>query len=418
MPVLIDQLNFTLSDLGFLSTVLYLTYGVSKFTSGVLSDRSNPRYFMSIGLICTGLACICFGFSTSILGFAFFWGVNGYFQGWGWAPCAKHLTHWYDQAERGSWWSVWSASHNIGGAVAALLIPLILSYFFEWYWGMLIPGILCVIFGFFLMERLRDVPRTLGLPTIEKFKGHPCGLSEHATRLERMSARKILFSYVLNNKCIWLLALSYFFVYVIRMAIGDWGPTYLVQTKGYNLLDANLGVTWFEMGGLLGMIVAGWGSDYFFKGRRIPIMVFCSLALIVTILIFWKIPPDQPWLDAILFSLIGFFIYGPQMLIGLAAAEFTDTKAAGTATGFVGLTSYLGAAASGYPLGVLAEMGWHYFFIALIVSSVIMGLLLVPIWSAKTYLERKDAGEIVDEDELLESGDPQWQDSSLQEAST
>lgn len=43
------------SDIGLLATLFYITYGVSKFVSGIVSDRSNARYFMGIGLIATGI---------------------------------------------------------------------------------------------------------------------------------------------------------------------------------------------------------------------------------------------------------------------------------------------------------------------------------------------------------------------------
>ena len=33
------------SDIGLLATLFYITYGVSKFVSGIVSDRSNARYF-------------------------------------------------------------------------------------------------------------------------------------------------------------------------------------------------------------------------------------------------------------------------------------------------------------------------------------------------------------------------------------
>ncbi len=49
MPEMVQDLGLTYSQLGILSTILYITYGFSKFASGVLSDRSNPRYFMAIG---------------------------------------------------------------------------------------------------------------------------------------------------------------------------------------------------------------------------------------------------------------------------------------------------------------------------------------------------------------------------------
>ena len=61
MPSLIQDLGFTKGELGILASILSISYGASKFLSGVLSDRSNPRYFMGIGLIVTGLLNIFFG---------------------------------------------------------------------------------------------------------------------------------------------------------------------------------------------------------------------------------------------------------------------------------------------------------------------------------------------------------------------
>lgn len=48
------------SDIGLLATLFYITYGVSKFVSGIVSDRSNARYFMGIGgLLPRALSTFC-----------------------------------------------------------------------------------------------------------------------------------------------------------------------------------------------------------------------------------------------------------------------------------------------------------------------------------------------------------------------
>ena len=109
--------------------------------------------------------------------------LNGVFQGWGWPPCAKLLTHWYSQRERGRWWGGWNTCHNVGGA----LIPIIAGVSAQ-YWGwqaaMIIPGILGIVMGTLLMNRLRDTPETLGLPTIEDYKqDHPAGPQEQTNKL-------------------------------------------------------------------------------------------------------------------------------------------------------------------------------------------------------------------------------------------
>ncbi len=383
MPAMISTLGFDKSQLGMLGSILSISYGISKFLSGIMSDRSNPRYFMAIGLIMTGLFNVFFGFSSTLLLFAVFWGLNGWFQGWGWPPCAKLLTHWYSQSERGTWWSIWNTSHNLGGALIPIFVALIVNHF-GWRFGMYVPGAACMIMGFFLINRLRDTPQSLGLPSIEKYKKE---LSE--SKIEdndklQLSVKEILLQYVLKNKYIWILAISYFFIYVIRTAINDWTVLFLIESKKYSLIAAGSTIFWFEAGGFLGSLAAGWSSDRLFDGRRGPVNIIFTLGVLLSVLAMWKAPGGMLLLDSIILFLIGFFIFGPQMLIGVAAAELSHKKAAGTATGFAGTFAYLGAAMAGGPLGFIAkDYGWEGFFIVLAVCGVISLMCLMPLRSIR-----------------------------------
>ncbi len=394
MPALIQDLGFNKSDLGILGSILSITYGMSKFLSGILADKSNPRYFMAIGLILTGVLNILFGLTSSLLFFAIFWGLNGWFQGWGWPPCARLLTHWYSQKERGTWWGFWNSSHSVGGALIPLLAAFCAEYW-GWRYAMYVPGILCIGVGLFVINRLRDTPQSLGLPSIEKFRDdYPSAKHE---KEKELPMKEILFKYVLTNKYIWLLAISYFFVYIIRTGINDWSVLYLVETKGYSLLTAGACVFWFEIGGVFGSLVAGMASDRIFKGRRGPINVLFSLAVIFAVGALWLSPPGVPLLDFAIMFAIGFLIFGPQMLIGMAAAELSHKKAAGSATGFVGWIAYLGAATAGYPLGKMTqEFGWFGFFVCLAICGGISVTLLLPMWGVKSnprFMADEESGE-------------------------
>ncbi len=382
MPLLIQELGMTKSDLGILASLFAIAYGGSKFLSGVLSDRANPRVFMSIGLILTGVLNILFGMTSSLMWLAVFWGLNGLFQGWGWPPCAKLLTNWYSQKERGTWWGLWNSSHNVGGAVIPLVVG-VSAQMMGWRFGMYVPGVLCIGVGLFVLFTLRDTPASLGLPPVEKFKNdYP---PNKQLREEEISLKDLLFKYILNNRYMWLLGIAYFFVYLIRGAFNDWSPLFLIETRGYQLVAANAAILWFEMGGLVGSLVAGWASDKIFKGRRGPINTLFALAVIGAIVALWKIPAGMLYLDYFLIFTIGFLIFGPQMLIGVAAAELSHKKAAGAATGFIGFIAYLGIATSGYPLTKIMEVaGWNGFFITLGICGVVSVLLLMPMWSIKS----------------------------------
>ncbi len=383
MPVMQSELGLGKFELGLLGSILYITYGASKFLSGILGDRSNPRYFMSIGLILTGLFNCFFGMSSHFWAFAVFWGLNGVFQGWGWPGCAKLLTHWYSQSERGRWWSLWNTSHNIGGS----LIPLIVAACAEvlgWRFSMYVPGMICIFAGLFVMNRLRDTPQSLGLPAVEKFRNDYSAGSSLKEK-SGLSTKELLYDYVIKNKYIWALAVAYFLIYIIRTAVNDWSMFYLVEMKHYSLKQAGVCLFWFEWGGLAGSLVAGWASDLIFNGKRNPVNVLFTVAILFLIFAFKLFSATSIVIDSAFIFLFGFFIFGPQMLIGMAAAELSHKNATATATGFVGCFAYLGAAVAGGPLGALTQAyGWDVYLLTLFVCGVLGTLVLIPLWSIKT----------------------------------
>lgn len=397
MPGLMEELGYTKAMLGWILSVSALAYGVSKFTSGIFSDQSNPRYFMAFGLIITGVLNICFGLSSSILFFALFWGLNGWFQGCGWPPCSRLLTHWYAQKQRGRWWAIWNTSHNLGAFLIPLIAARCVQYFGDWRYAMFIPGAIAIFTAFVVINRLRDTPQSLGLPSIERYSGDlPSGTKDKERELK---TREILFRYVLNNKFIWLLAFAYFFVYFVRQAVSDWGMLYLIEAKGFTAVSAADSIAWLEIGGLFGSLASGWISDVLFRGRRGPVCALFSVAVVGSLVGFWFVPSEMWWVSTGVIFLFGFFIFGPQMLIGIACAELSHKKAAATSSGFAGFFAYMGAAVAGGPAALLAQkMGWSFFFIATCLSGLVAAALLIPTWRSGSEPWRRLAGSESEEE--------------------
>lgn len=384
MPAIQKSLSLDVVGLGVISTVFSLCYGVSKFASGIVGDRVNPRYFLPIGLILTGICNIAFGSASTLTVLALFWGLNGWFQGFGWPSCARLLTYWYSQSERGTWWGRWNTSHNVGGAMVYLLVARCLS---TWSWrsAFYLPGVISIALGFALMERLRDTPQSLGLPPIEEFRKDKSG-AKQVLETRDLSTRERLGKYVVNNPYIWLLAISYFFLYIARTAINDWSGIYLVHKKHYSTTLANAGVFIFEIGGIFGGLSAGWISDRYFNGRRAVVSCLYAFGVVPLLGLLGYLGLWGYGVDLALMGSIGFLIFGPQMLIGVAAAELSHKQSAAAATGFIGCFAYLGAAFAGYPLGLIIQYkGWVTYYVSLLVCCLCSALALVPLWNAKHY---------------------------------
>ena len=115
--------EYTKAQLGSAITGLYIAYGLSKFLMGSVSDRSNPRYFLPLGLLLSSAIMAAFGLSTtafaSLLVIVAVQVLNGWVQGMGWPPSGKTMVHWFSTRERGLTVSFWNTAHNVGGALVA-----------------------------------------------------------------------------------------------------------------------------------------------------------------------------------------------------------------------------------------------------------------------------------------------------------
>ena len=105
--------------------------------------------------------------------------------------------------------------------------------------------------------------------------------------------------------------------------------------------------------------------------------------IVLSVIGFWYDPGHSLFIYSTWIFLIGFLVFGPQMLIGIAAAELAHKEAAGTSTGFVGLFAYIGAAMAGFPLGFITQhFGWHGYFLTVLICAVGATFLLIPLWPA------------------------------------
>ncbi len=345
---------FDLQQLGFIASMMGLAYGISKFVMGNISDRSNPRYFLAIGLILSGLINIAIPSSTNIVIMSILMFLNGWFQGMGWPPCGRILAHWFSDKERGRAVAFWNTSHNFGSAIIAWVVIIGTYMFGSWKGAFYLPGILAIIFGFIYMIIARDTPQSVGLPPIEEYKNdYPESQKDMQDTEAELSGKEIIFKYVLNNRLLWSIALANLLVYVIRYGIESWTPTYLSSVRGFERSDYALAFALFEIGAIPGTILIGWISDNIFNGRRGPLSMICMALVVIPVVIYWY-STNIVTID-ICMTIIGALVYGPMSLVTASALDLVPKKAAGTAAGFVGLFGYIGSILAEFGVGAIAQ---------------------------------------------------------------
>lgn len=377
----LQKLGFSKGELGIAASALSMAYGLSKFIMGNVSDRSNARYFLSIGLVLSALTMILMGFvpfATSSIAVMFgLLFINGWFQGMGWPACGRVVAHWYSVRERGTVMSFWNLAHNVGG----FFVGPLAVYGFELsanYQGMLyFPGLIAIAFALLSLVLVRDTPQSVGLPAIEKYNNdYPKSYNPEKQEKE-FSAKEIFLEYVLNNRLLWYIAFANAFVYLVRNGIISWAPTFLQEAKNYTKVEAAWASGFYELAAIPGTLLCGFLSDLWFKGRRAPVTILYMAMTLICVLVYWKAPNDNHLIQNISLWGIGFFIYGPVMLIGVQAIDLVPKKAAGTAAGLTGLFGYfIGDLLANAALGYLVDSdGWDASFITIAISCVIAILL-------------------------------------------
>jgi len=392
-------LGFDKTELGIVLSMNAVAYALSKFLMGSVSDRSNARAFLPLGLVLTAIS-MCFMIvpiqfigadhkALAILLMAVLNFLVGWFNGMGWPPCGRVMTHWFSVSERGTKMSIWNCAHNVGGALVGPMATYGAVWFGSWFYGsheelyfligtFAFPAAVALFIALLAYVLLRDTPQSCGLPSIEKWRNdYPKNYSEKQE--ETLTTKEIFFKYVLNNRFLWYIAFANAFVYMVRYGCLDWAPTILTE-KGIDLKSAGWAYFAYEFAAIPGTLICGWLSDKLFQGRRaLPTMLFMGLVALFIVL-YWLFIDD---LTMVIISLIGigFFIYGPVMLIGVQALDLAPKNAAGTAAGLTGFFGYFFGTAilANVVIGAVAQAaGWNLTFLLLLgacaLSVFFMGL--------------------------------------------
>ena len=519
MPGLAAEYGISNTSFGIVMTIVGLVYGFSRYFNGVLADRMNARYHMSIGLALCALASLAFGFMPHILGieigkaphilivaFAILLVANNIFQGSGFPPCARLLSHWIPPHELATKQSIWNTSHSIGASILGILCGFIMAtmgtdvsntpqdvdkitynyvttlfkddvkksdgniakvikvcepkavengyevdvrytlkgdltdtlvktYAFSqenflavkavvdkaeksekkvstseiasecnidkaqakatqaivtraehtgaWQWAFWIPGMIALLGALGLLVFLRDTPKSVGLPELETAKT-ALDNDEGDAAARRAYVQKMVY----KNPIIWGLAIANFFVYVVRFSVLDWGPKFLTEAFNMPFEKAGYAVAAFEIMAIIGTLVAGWVTDRVFGGRAHRTCLMCMIGTGLFMGAFYFFYLHQGLVShAVVIAVLamaGFFIYGPQALIGIAASNHATKKAAATANGLVGIFGYLSTAVSGIGIGWLADhFGWNYVFVGVIAMAITGMVVFLFMWGAR-----------------------------------
>lgn len=433
MPGLTAEYGISNKSFGWIIFAGSLVYGFSRFINGYVVDRVRGRIIMAVGLLLCAAANFAFGYGadfsiiltgqengpkmvetlTLVMGITII--LNQYFQGMGYPPCARILPHWIHPSELATKMSIWNCSHSVGASLAVLLCGYLMStlgtdlsanadvvasiaanlggdamateqalsyaqHVGAWKWCFYVPAMMAVAGAVFIFWGLRDEPKDVGLPDLPD-----TGLGKLDETIDKKAKKKFELEMVWKNRWVWTFCIANLFVYVVRMGILDWGPKFLTESRGLNIKDAAWTVAAFEIAGIIGTLCAGWLTDKIFHGKGHRMCVVCMLGAGLCMLIFRFLPSTASLgLTAAVLVGAGFFIYGPQALIGIELGNQATKEASARANGISGILGYLGSGLSGLLVGYIADsqFGWTGVFSTIIVVAFIGMFVLISMWQA------------------------------------
>lgn len=346
-------LGLSANEVGWILASLKIAYGLGQVINGQLAERISPRVLLALGMFGSAGLNVLFGFSTGFYFLLFVWAANGFCQSLGWTPCVRVMANWVPLARRGRAVGIIGTGYQITLGLTYVIAGQSAEYL-GWRGALYVPAILLALTGVFMLVALRESPDDG--PTT-----HP---DETASPIQdaRLPFTEAIF-WTLYNPVLWLLGLALGLLNACRYGFLDWGVTHLMETQQIGVGKAVLQFFVIAIGAAAGSYLSGWATDRFFGGRRAPAICVLMLLLGLLSLVYDSVVQAGPLGTMTLLVVVGFCIYGPQvLLVGTAPADLAHKGTSAAAAGFVNFLGYMGAATgdviTGYYAGGGSE-GWQ-----------------------------------------------------------
>jgi ACS family hexuronate transporter-like MFS transporter len=226
VPVISAQYHLTNADLGKIFAAFQVSYAVTWLLGGIFLDAVGTRLGLALAVVFWSVVNIFTGFASSVFGFA----LLGIGEGFNWPGASKTVAEWFPSQERSLAVAIFDSGSSVGGAVAALSIPLI-AIEFGWRSAFVFSG--AIGFVWLLMwlrvyHLLDDHPRV----TPEEVALIRAGQDVPVASAQRGVARWLNLA---GNRNVWGIVLGRALTDPIWWFYIAWLPKYLSDARGFSL---------------------------------------------------------------------------------------------------------------------------------------------------------------------------------------
>ncbi|KAL4228961.1 hypothetical protein ACF0H5_012001 [Mactra antiquata] len=403
--------------LGSLDLAYLFAYAVGMFFSGHFAERMNLRHFLALGMISSGVL-------TAFFGFGYFWKIHvlwyfiivqilgGLVQSTGWPSVVACVGNWYGKGKRGLIMGIWNSHTSVGNILGSVIAGIWVNE--AWGWSFVVPGIIIATLGVIVFFFLVPDPDIVGCrPPVHHTDKEP--EEEALVSKDEGSVREdkeaITIWRALRIPGVIEFSLCLFFAKLVSYTFLFWLPKYISAKTSYDAEVAGDLSTLFDVGGILGGIIAGVVSDYT-RGRASTCCVMLLLA--APMMFVYNTYGSITYAHNVgLLLCCGFLVNGPYALITTAVSADLGThkslrgnsKALATVTAIIDGTGSVGAALGPLLTGVISKSGWNNVFYMLIAADICAMFFLIRLIFKEIKLWRLTGCNHELEDIVINVGD-------------
>jgi sugar phosphate permease len=369
------EFGFSAITVGWILGAFQISYAMFQIPGGWLGDKFGPRRALT-GVVVwwsafTALTAMTWSAGSMIVcRFLFGMGEAGAF------PIAtRSLSRWMLPAERGYAQGLTHAGARLGGALAPVLVVMLIASF-GWRFPFLLFALVGLAWAALWFVMYRDSPNEH--PSVNGAEREK--IAAALGDLSKASKASVPWRTILSSPQLWILCALYFcYAYDINIFL-TWFPKYLASAHGFDLIKMGMFASLPLMAGVCGDILGGVVSDHIAKstgnlafGRRIIGIVGFAVSAIA---IPFGVLSVNPYVGVAWFCLA---VFALELTVGVSWAMTLDMGGnfAGSVSAVMNTCGNIGGTLAAVLTGyIFTAAGWVPAFLVLSGLAVIAALCM------------------------------------------
>jgi len=338
---------------GMLGGAFSVVYATGRLLNGILSDRKQPWFMISTGLLAAGASSLLFGLFPPFAGLFLLWCANAFAQSRLWSSILCTISALYGPQEAREKNSVMITS-VASGNVLGILINLYIIAHYGLRWAFLLPGALMMLLGAASLYSLRAV---------------------NVSVLEEADKRESVFQ-LLRKREIQAVLFPAVSHGIMKDNVTLWMAVFFVDSFSIDLEQSSYFILLIPVIGFLGRA----SYPFFFRHcgqleHRVSLGAFAVCAACASVLCLREIAPMTAMLClGLIYAAVSL---ANTSFLSVYPTRYAQSGSMASVSGLMDFLSYLGAGAASFLYGqIVARFGYLPMFASWTGLSVISGWIL------------------------------------------